>query len=292
MNKKNAFTLVELLVVIAIIGVLMGLLLPAVQMAREAARNSTCMNNLRQIGIAMHSYHALNEKFPWGGYCHPNVYIDGVRMDGKHARGFAWSVYILPQLEQSALYEQLDFNTMYSMGDNDTLAQTELPIFVCPSALNLKPQQSIVYCAAGTAIRPKPATYGLSHYGGIYGERIAFEGRTLPLPNDPPRGTMLYTKQIADSDIYDGTSQTLLIGEDTHWADGQWISSYNVMDQCAGINDPSVTENEIRSDHVGGANVVFADSHVQMLTSSLSLEVLAALCTRASGEVIPSGNGL
>lgn len=292
MNRNRAFTLVELLVVIAIIGVLMGLLLPAVQMAREAARHSSCMNNLRQIGIAMQSYHALNGAFPWGGYYHPEVYIDNVFVDGTRARGFAWSVYLLPHLEQQALYDQIDFSTMYSMGVNDTLAQTELPIFVCPSAISTKPGDATVYYASGKDIDEKRAVYGLSHYGGIYNEKIPYEGRPSTRRTSP-QGTMLYSQPIAETDIWDGLSQTLLIGEDTHWADGQWISSYNVLEQSGGINDPNrIGDNEIRSDHVGGANVVFADSHVQMLSSSLSLEVLAALCTRACGEVIPSGSGL
>lgn len=285
---RPGFTLVELLVVIAIIGVLLGLILPAVGSAREAARRMTCQSNQRQLGIALSTHHEKMKKFPWGGYKHPNIFLDGKLVDGETARGFAWSVYLLPYLEQQNLYNQLDFSTMYSMGVNDELAKTQLSIFICPSAKNSEPQEAAVYVASGKTIRTKKAAYGLSHYGGIYGERIPWEGRTSPLPNNPPRGTMLYDKQICDRDIRDGLTYTLIVGEDTHWVDGQWISSLNVMDQCAAINDPRITENEIRSDHVGGANVVFCDAHVSFLSGSMSLEILAAICTRAGGEIVPA----
>ncbi len=287
-NRKNhGFTLVELLVVIAILGVLLSLLLPAVNSAREAARRTGCQNNLKQMGVGLNSFNSTQGKFPWGGYKHPNVYISGTKVDGESARGFAWSAFILPELEQQQLFEKLDLNTMYSMGVNHELAQTRLPIFVCPSAKKSEPEEASVYEASGKSIRLKRATYGLSHYGGIYGERIAWPGRTTPVPNNPPRGTMLYTQQIKARDIRDGLSQTLMVGEDTSWTDGQWISSLNVMDQCGAINDPSITENEIRSDHSGGANTVFADGHVAFLGNHLELQILAAICTRASGEIIP-----
>lgn len=280
------FTLVELLVVITIIGLLLGLLLPAVNMAREAGRRMSCQNNQKQLGIALHLHHTAFKKFPWGGYMHPNVYVNGKIVDGERARGFAWSAYLLPHVEQQALYDQLDFNTMYSMGVNDELAKTHLSVFVCPSARRNEPQEATVYVASGKTVRTKKATYGLSHYGGIYGERIAWQGRKTPIPNDPPRGTLLYDKQVSDRDIRDGMSQTLIVGEDSSWDDGQWISSLNVMDQCGAINDPAIVENEIRSDHNGGANVLFCDGHIDFLTDELSLEVLAAICTRAGKEII------
>lgn len=285
-RKNPGFTLIELLVVIAILGVLMALLMPAVNSAREAARRTVCQNNLKQMGIALNAFNTASGKFPWGGYKHPNILLNGVKVDGESARGFAWSVYILPELEQQGLYDRIDFDTMYSMGVNDELAQTRLPAFVCPSSKKTEPEEATVYIASGKSVRTKRATYGLSHYGGIYGERIAWPGRTTPIPNNPPRGTLLYDRQVTARDIRDGLTHTLMVGEDTHWNDGQWISSLNVMDQCGAINDPAITENEIRSDHSGGANVVFADGHVDFLANQLPLEILAALCTRAGGEIV------
>ena len=283
-HSLMAFTLVELLVVISIIGILMGLSLPAIQSARESSRRASCQNNLRQLGIALQSFHSCDQAFPWGGYMHPGVYVNGKPVNGANARGFAWSVYCLPYLDQQNLYDEIDFDQMYSVGTNETAAKTNLTVFVCPSAQKKQPQETLVYYPSGNNIRTKRATYGLSHYGGIYGERIPWEGRTEKLQNNPPRGTMLYSQQVSLLDVRDGASNTLIVGEDTHWADGQWISSYNVMDQCGAINDPAITENEIRSDHSGGANVVYCDSHVAFLPSSTSLQVLAAICTRDSGE--------
>ena len=284
--SRSAFTLVELLVVISIIGILMGLSLPAIQAARESARRTSCQNNSRQMGVALQSFHSVEQAFPWGGFMHPGVYIDGKPVNGTNARGFAWSVYCLPFLEQQNLYDEIDFEQMYSMGTNEEAAQTRLSVFVCPSARKKQPEETLVYYPVGKNIRTKRATYGLSHYGGIYGERIAWEGRTVKLQNSPPRGTLLYTQQVALDDVRDGAANTLIVGEDTHWTDGQWISSYNVMDQSGAINDPAITENEIRSDHSGGANVIFCDGHVEFLTDGTSLEILAALCTRDSGEII------
>ena len=283
--KKNGFTLIELLVVIAIIALLMGLLLPAINSVREAARRLSCQNNLKQIGIAMNAHHTNYKKFPWGGYMHPGVYVNGKKVDGTNARGFAWSVYLLPYMEQSSLYNQIDFNTMYSMGVNDELAQTRLPVYVCPSAPDGEPRQATVRVASGSSLTVKKATYGLTHYGGVNGERIPWEGRTAPLGNNPPNGAMLYEKQLSERDIRDGMTNTLIVGEDSHCADGQWISSMNVFDQSGGVN-AYADDNEIGSDHTGGANVVFCDGHVDFLPNNMSLETLAAICTRAGGELV------
>lgn len=136
---RRAFTLVELLVVIAIIGVLVALLLPAVQTARESARRIRCANQLKQMGLAMHNYYDTYQSFPIG---HMFLHVvNGVpdRADGGTA--FGWASAILPYIEQQALYNQFNFNyhiTNTNPTQNLTLAQTFLPIFSCPS--DLKPK--------------------------------------------------------------------------------------------------------------------------------------------------------
>src|SRR5262245_21226611 len=139
LRRPRAFTLVELLVVIAIIGVLVALLLPAVQMARESARRMRCANQLKQFGTAIHNYHDNYNSFPIG-HMFRGIF-DGDPLDGDGGSGFGWGAAILPYIEQSALYGQFNFSlpiTDYAVSRNLSLAQTHLPLFTCPS--DLKPK--------------------------------------------------------------------------------------------------------------------------------------------------------
>ncbi len=122
----RGFTLIELLVVIAIIGVLVALTLPAVQMAREAARRNQCQNNLRQHGLALNSYATSAGSFPIGYIAWPNP-------TGGAAPGWAWSAAILPQLEQGPLYTALNVNLPIDAPANSTARATALAVYVCPT---------------------------------------------------------------------------------------------------------------------------------------------------------------
>ena len=131
-TPRRAFTLIELLVVIAIIGVLVSLLLPAVQQAREAARRAQCTNNLKQIGLALHNYHDANGRFP-PGYRDP-------RPDSQPGPGWGWPVFILPHVEQPSLHVQLDpERTLFGNGADTTPTTpqtlTPLAVFRCPFAI-------------------------------------------------------------------------------------------------------------------------------------------------------------
>jgi prepilin-type N-terminal cleavage/methylation domain-containing protein len=254
------FTLVELLVVISIIGILIGLLLPAVQMVRAAARRIQCANNLHQIGIALHNYHTAHGTFPPGG-----IEVRPMRPNGRQ---FAWSAFLLPYVEQGALYDQIDFGKAFDAPENADAAAHVLEVYVCPSVSR-----------HGKLVDGR----GPTDYGGIYGERISS-------PNNPPKGIMLYDRAIAIRDVLDGTSNTLIVSEDAGWKDGQWINGQNVFDQAYAINYKPpydyMLENEIRSAHSGGAMGVFADASVRFLSEGMDLETLAAICTRAGNEVI------
>jgi prepilin-type N-terminal cleavage/methylation domain-containing protein/prepilin-type processing-associated H-X9-DG protein len=255
-RAHRAFTLVELLVVIAIIGLLVALLVPAIQAAREAARRTQCFNNLHQIGIALHNYHLTHGCLPPGGI--------EPRPKWPNGRQYAWSAFLLPFLEQRAVAEQIDFNRAFDDPLNAEAGSAVIQTYLCPST----PRSS-----------PFHQGRGACDYGGIYGERITS-------PNNPPKGVMLYDVSHRFRDLLDGTSTTLAVAEDAGFADGQWINGRNVFDQAYAINRAPSFENDIRSLHPGGANGLFADGSARFLSEDMDLKILAAICTRAGGEVV------
>ena len=257
LRSGAGFTLVELLAVTAIIGVLIGLLFPAVQAVRRSARKTSCFNNLHQIGVAMHDYHSAHDKFPPGG-------IEPISPKWPQGRQLAWSAYLLPYLEQQALYERVDFGKAFDSQQNASAAAEVVPGYLCPSI----PRTS-------NRIDGRAAC----DYGGIYGERITG-------PNNPPKGAMIYDRALSIRHIVDGTSTTLLISEDGGFKDGQWINGKNIFDQAFPINRAPAFENDIRSDHAGGANALFADGSVRFLEEEMDLETLAAICTRQGKEPV------
>ena len=249
------FTLVELLVVIAIAAMLVAILLPAVQAARGAARRTQCGNNLRHIGLALLSHHEAVNAFPVGG-------IEWRSSNKPEARQLAWSAFLLPYLEEQATYDLLNLDTAFDSVENALGAATILSVYICPS--NRRGER----LAKGR---------GPCDYGGINGER-------LTSPNSPPKGTMLYDIPISIEHIKDGVSNTLIVAEDSQFLDGQWINGRNIFDQGFPINAAPPFENDIRSEHFGGALGVFADASVHFLAETMENEVLASLCTRAGNE--------
>ena len=254
--RPCAFTLVELLVVIAIIGILTALLLPAVQASREASRRVVCANNLRQIGIALNAYHEAHRRFPVG--C-----VEWRAPGDPSARQLAWSAYLLPFLEEQALFEALDLSRAFDSPRNSA-AVTVLPVYLCPSSQRTSPVVN---------------GRGACDYGGIYGER-------LTSPNNPPKGAMLIDAVVTLRHVRDGAAKTLIVAEDSRFSDGQWINGRNIFDQAYAINAAPPYENDIRSEHDGGAQAVMVDGSVHFLAETIELKTLAALCTRAGGEAI------
>jgi prepilin-type N-terminal cleavage/methylation domain-containing protein len=257
-DKTSGFTLVELLVVIAIIGILVSLLLPAVQMVREAARKTSCKNNLRQIGIALHNYHDVHQTLPpgcleWRGWNAPRTH-----------RQMAWSGMILPFLEQTNLHASIDWGKPFDAIENAFAANSDVPVYACPS------DKGFVQAR------------GLISYGGIFGELI--------LDRQQDDGLFVYDRAFKFRDILDGLTYTIAVSEDVGGPDRQWINGRNVFVVAHGINDPTawVGDNEIRSDHPSGAMLLFADARTTFASNSMDRRVLGGLITRAKREVISS----
>ncbi len=297
-SAKRGFTLIELLVVIAIIAVLVAILLPAVQQAREAARRSTCKNNLKQIGIALHNYHDSHRCFPAGFYGRVTSTAGYTQLGNP---GFSWSYMILPFMEQPALYEALDPNS-YSITSTSKapLAQTPLPSFRCPTDV-------------GPELNANRSSYATSNYMANYGSRnitnyttrIAGSTTAWGYYTSSETGMFSANSSCRMADIQDGTSNTVMIGE---LAYGPLLINGTTVDKkgsiwlgtVAGYVTSIVTlsgTTEIykvngsygygfSSMHSGGAQFVFADGSVHFLNQNMDATITDNLADRADGNVV------
>jgi prepilin-type N-terminal cleavage/methylation domain-containing protein/prepilin-type processing-associated H-X9-DG protein len=162
-SRRSGFTLIELLVVIAIIAILIALLVPAVQKVREAAARIQCTNNLKQVGLALHSYHGAYKQFPPG-------YVDGnpagpSTPDNDIGPGWGWASFLLPYLEQGNVYSQINFNVGVGLGVNTQVSQTQLAVFQCPSD-PYSQMNATIYCGTGFT---NPVTVAHGNYVGCNG---------------------------------------------------------------------------------------------------------------------------
>jgi prepilin-type processing-associated H-X9-DG protein len=252
-------TLVELLVVVSVVMVLVSLLLPAVQAAREAGRRTACLNNLRTIGCGLHGHLLAKGRFPVG--C--TEWKSGT---GGTKRCLAWNARVLPWVEEQAVADMIDFSKPYDDPANAAAAAVVLPVFLCPSADR---DSRLV------------GGMGRSDFGGLTGERILS-------PNNPEKGVLVHNTAFAERQITDGLSKTVLVGECAagSWPDGQWINGRNLFDQAYAVNWPT-WEDELRSRHPGGGHALFGDGAVRLLADTIDARVLAAFCTRSRGEGTP-----
>jgi prepilin-type processing-associated H-X9-DG protein len=259
-RRRVGMTLVELLVVVAVLAALVALLLPAVQSAREAARRTSCLNNLRHVGCALHGHLLARGRFPAG--C-----TEWKAGKGGTARCLAWSAFVLPWLDEQALAASLDLKKPYDDTANAAAAAAAPPVFRCASA---------------DRASPLVGGMGRTDYGGVNGERIAS-------PNNPEKGVMITDRGIAAREISDGLAKTILVGECAAggWSDGQWINGRNVFDQAYAVNWPTF-EDELRSRHPAGAHALFGDGSVRFVAEATEPRVVAAACTRAGGETLPA----
>ncbi len=307
-KSRSGFTLVELLVVIAIIGILVGLLLPAVQSAREAARRMQCINNMRQFGLAMHNHESTYKAFPQS---RPRD-LAGNRM--------SWCIVVLDFIEQGNLANIYDKNVRWNTGSNVVAGQTALPLFICPSS------------AAGTSRFPANGTgsdidgvvMGPSDYLVMHRLRNRFytaNGLVNPLGTADHDGVLVQNTQTKIGQITDGTSNTILIMEDAgrpNWyvlgrsqgtilprpegfgwtdPDGGAGSMDGTDRQTGAINGGSGTgtcimncnnDSEPYSFHTGGMNISLADGSARFISETIDAATFAALVTPRGSEVFDS----
>lgn len=286
MAPRRGFTLIELLVVIAVIGVLVALLLPAVQAAREAARRASCANNLKQIALAMGLYHDAHRVYPMG-YSHQPGYGWG---------GFGWGTAILPHMDSLPLYNAVNFAHAAWTEPNTTACRTFVVSYLCPSD-ETSPQRFL---------DREGFLFAMASYVASFGP-----GDMDFLTPDDRRGVFSRNSAITASMVRDGLSQTLFAGErhngefgriddaghfvaETVWAgaireEPDDDHGHTTLFQTG--HTPSSREQDDRdaaSRHPGATGFAFGDGSVRYLKDSIDLNVYRALSTREGGEVLDS----
>jgi prepilin-type N-terminal cleavage/methylation domain-containing protein len=314
MRARRGFTLIELLVVIAIIGILMALLLPAIQKVREAANRMLCLNHLKQMGIALHNHHNDHGHFPPGFVSMVTGPWSGDSREPRPESGPGWSLfaYLLPYLEQDALYRAISLNLPITHSANAAARRTLVKTYVCPSDA---PPRLIAITDSGNppreSNRPTPIVEAaVCSYAGVLGDG-AYE--QLPFT-----GVFHRNSRVRVGDIADGTSNTVGIGERTsRFSENSWVGvvpgqetvyaptapAYNpalpsfqwrpaitstlvhVRITSRQPNDPNNSPGSFFSSHPTGAQFLNMDGSCRLIPSTVSVPVYRALVTRNGGEV-------
>jgi prepilin-type N-terminal cleavage/methylation domain-containing protein/prepilin-type processing-associated H-X9-DG protein len=299
-RAPRAFTLVELLVVIAIIGVLVALLLPAVQMARESARRTQCGNNLKQIGIGLHSFHDTYGSLPPGAVT-SSTGVAGRKLNIAGNKIHAWVVFLYPYIEQKNLADAYKWEQNWYDAGNKTVREQYVGTMICPSTpipkrLDSSSTSSVSWSAAAS-------DYGVMN--GVNNTGLNPLGLIERGTNLKPDGCMRVDGLQKFSDVTDGLSNTFWICEDAgrpaiYRAKAQRFSGRfsgaSAVDRdnefilhgynAAGTTNPGpcpmncTNDNELYAFHPGGAQVSMGDGSVRFLASNMPLRIVAALITR------------
>jgi prepilin-type N-terminal cleavage/methylation domain-containing protein/prepilin-type processing-associated H-X9-DG protein len=274
---RKAFTLVELLVVIAIIGILIALLLPAVQAAREAARRVSCTNNLCQIGLAVQNYNMAHFLYPPG-----TINEQGPIVNESKGYHHNWISQLLPYLEQQALYRHIDFNAGVYEQSNDEPRRIQMSGFRCPSSPSDRSKLAV------------------SSYAGCH------DPLETPIDADN-KGVFFLNSAVRYEDITDGSAHTLFIGEKFLKDDNSlgWMSGTRSTLRNTGTAINAALVNQSRdgsskpatadqgnlfvggfgSHHPGGGNFAFGDGHVGFISETIETQLLQQLAHRADGKL-------
>jgi prepilin-type N-terminal cleavage/methylation domain-containing protein/prepilin-type processing-associated H-X9-DG protein len=277
-KTKRAFTLVELLVVIAIIGILIGLLLPAVQAAREAARRCACMNNIAQLGLALHHYEYNAERLP-SGVINPKGPIRNEAI-GQHV---SWIVQTLPYMEQTNIYRNFDPKAGAYAPENRNASRCQLAVLTCPSSPGFQ------------RVSGEDSPVGLTNYAGCHHDSEA----PIDAENN---GVLFLNSRLKFSEIQDGSSSTIMLGELIPYRDSLgWVSGTRATLRNTGSMERPLTTQQQKdkvveaagslvvggfgSFHTSGVTFVFADGSVHYLSYSIDKAAFKQLGNRADGEL-------
>ncbi len=307
---RFGFTLVELLVVIAIIGILIALLLPAVQSAREAARRNQCLNNFKQIGVALHNYHSTHECFPPGeqyhvSWCNP----PGMAKDGKTVVGFAWSGLIIPYMEDKQVQDMFDKELnaggwgVWGGPNNPQSAKagaTRINVYCCPS----DPQDELVAVSGTYKNGPHDDDdwWKMNAAGVSDSHSTWLPGSAGDCPVVDNNGMFSNARRpVRIADVTDGTSNTLCVGEVTGsrsgsrrgriwpvWSLRATVEGINSIGTIPGGGEYTNMANEhgLSSYHPGGCHFLMVDGSANYMLESIDAVLLVQKTTRAGGEVL------
>lgn len=301
-NRAAGFTLVELLVVISIIGMLVAILIPAVQAARGAARRTACSNKLKQVGLAILNYESAAQRFPPGQRW--------TALPGNPDRGdYSWMALVLPYLEAGNIYDQFNFKQTYTHPTNRVPSAFLVETYLCPSTTRRDKQRG-----GDDLIRDWNGNVGVTlactDYMGIAGPSVYRKNPETLERYRRQQGILVGTKglekahrileapPIRVASVTDGTSHTFMVSECTGRGtekededpNGAWVAGKNITHLNTGVNrsGPKNSWNDelIFSEHAGGANAVFVDGSVRFLLDGTSKAVILAQASRNGGENI------
>ncbi|MHC4179343.1 MAG: DUF1559 family PulG-like putative transporter [Planctomycetota bacterium] len=293
-QKRCGFTLIELLVVVAIIGILISLLLPAIQAAREAARRVQCMNNLTQLGVALQNYQSAHRVLP-PGTIDPKGPIR-TKPQGYH---MSWMVQLLPYIEERSTFKNIDFSVGVYNKNNAPVRAISIALFRCPSY------------TGSTAMPAGSPVAWLSNYAGCHHDVEA----PIDVGNN---GVLFLNSRISSRDVSDGTTHTIFLGEklggnrDLGWMSGTRATLRNTGaaigatlgdDGLGWYQDPEGAERPetaaekkaqlqvggFGSEHPTGSHFLFGDGAVHLVSDAISPTVFQQLGHRADGKLLTGG---